>query len=202
MVSDRRRAARCRYCVSALRSAFLLWLEDDGRCLGVIRTILESTAQLRAWRLKRASAERLDGRGETTTTRDWLEAAGWRRLSALVRALGELAHVLPHSRWSGAFDVLSELEESQFHGTPVTATTTRGDNLNRSVQLLALETSEHIRLISPELARSTDMLIRPAGLSESDLDRWLSRAFTFRERDLGAPMFRAATEEDYPRPRE
>ena len=71
---------------SALRSALWLWLEDDDRSLVLARSVLEQTARLRTWRLKPDRAQRLEDRSDRTTPRDWLEDAGWRRLSVLTAA--------------------------------------------------------------------------------------------------------------------
>src|SRR5262249_52397480 len=86
---------------TSIRSAYWLWLEDDDRAMGVLRTTLEEAARLRTWRRRPDKARRLEA-SERTTPRDWLGAAGWRRLDALNRALGELAHARADSRWHGA----------------------------------------------------------------------------------------------------
>jgi hypothetical protein len=79
---------------SAMRSTVWMWLEDDDRAMGCARTVLEMIARLRVWRTKRQRAQRLEAENRTTP-RDWVEAAGWRRLLILNRALGELAHGAP-----------------------------------------------------------------------------------------------------------
>jgi hypothetical protein len=96
---------------AGLRSAWWLWLEDDDRAMSILRVVLEQCARLRTWRLKPDKARRLEERGELTTPRDWLEAAGWKRLTALNRALGEFAHAMPRSDWSGARELLAMLQE-------------------------------------------------------------------------------------------
>jgi hypothetical protein len=64
---------------------------------------------MRTWRLKPNKAELLETRPQTTP-RDWLEAAGWKRLTTLNRALGEFAHTKPTSRWTGAHELLAKLQ--------------------------------------------------------------------------------------------
>lgn len=76
---------------SALRSTVWMWLEDDDRAMGCGRTVLEMVARLRTFRLKPQKAAQLAAQPRTTP-RDWIDAAGWRRLSLLNSALGDLAH--------------------------------------------------------------------------------------------------------------
>jgi hypothetical protein len=101
---------------SSLRSAYWLWLEDDDRAMAALRCTLEQTARIRAWRAKPAKATALEA-NPATTPRDWLEAASWRRLGALNRALSEFAHAHPGSRWDGARDLLTALQKAQTKGS-------------------------------------------------------------------------------------
>lgn len=94
---------------SALRSTYWLWLEDDDRAMSILRCVLEQAARLRAWRLKPTKAEALESR-DRSIPRNWLEAAGWRRLSALNRALGEFAHAHPDAKWPGAHELLAKMQ--------------------------------------------------------------------------------------------
>src|SRR5665647_3936431 len=94
---------------SGIRSTQWLWLEDDDRAMAVLRCVLEQVARSRTWRLKPEKARLLEERSETTP-RDWLENAGWRRLSPLNRALGEFAHVRPSRRWNAARALLASLQ--------------------------------------------------------------------------------------------
>ncbi|GIF06254.1 hypothetical protein [Actinoplanes siamensis] len=122
---------------SALRSAYWLWLEDDDRAMSMLRIVLEQTARVRTWRMKPEKARYLE-ESASTMPRDWLEEAGLRRLSALNRALGELAHFRAGGKWFGARELLAELQlpdkriEDYLH-------TGRGNALNWMALLLAKE---------------------------------------------------------------
>lgn len=196
---DPHRRAAANVASTAVRSAFLTWLEDDPRTAGMARSILEATARMRSWRLKPEAAQRLEDRGEQTTARDWFETAGWRRLLIVNRALGELSHVVPTSRWAGAQETLADLEGSSYWGDPPVASTQRGDILNRAVLLLGTEVLESIRAMSPGFAQAVTSLIQPSSHSEGSLEVWLNRAHGMRGSDLGPPMFRPVTAKDYPR---
>lgn len=78
-------------CASALRSAVWLWLEDDERGMGCLRVAVEQLARARAWRIKPTAAVKFEASGKATP-RDWMEAASWKRLTSLSRALGEFVH--------------------------------------------------------------------------------------------------------------
>lgn len=93
----------------ALRAAFWLWLEDDERAMILARTVIEQAARLRTWRLKSDKAALIEQRGARASSRDWLEAAGWRRLSILNRSLGEFPHSTREARWSGAREALIKI---------------------------------------------------------------------------------------------
>ncbi|MFF4978270.1 hypothetical protein [Streptomyces sp. NPDC001083] len=96
-------------CSSALRSAYWLWLEDDDRALAVLRIVLEQTARMRVWTEKPERAEKLQASSDTAP-RDWVKAAGWNRLSALTRALGEFSHSHANVRLGGAREILEKIQ--------------------------------------------------------------------------------------------
>lgn len=94
---------------SSLRTAFWLWLEDDDRAMAMLRCTFEQIARAKVWHKKRDKAERLEA-DPATTPRDWINAAGWKRLAALNRAFGEFTHAHTNPRWDGARTLLSELQ--------------------------------------------------------------------------------------------
>ncbi|MBC3842050.1 hypothetical protein GXW82_23275 [Streptacidiphilus sp. 4-A2] len=87
-------------CSSALRSAHWLWLEDDDRAMSLLRVVLEQCARLRTWSSKPEKAEKLEA-SISTTPKDWLNAAGLRRLQSLNKALGSLLTSMLKSAWRG-----------------------------------------------------------------------------------------------------
>jgi len=96
-------------CASALRSAVWLWLEDDERAMGCLRPVIEQLARARTWRTKPAAATKIEA-SPKSTPRDWIETAGWRRLSLLSRALGEFAHGSAQANPTAARDALVALQ--------------------------------------------------------------------------------------------
>ncbi len=108
-------------CASGLRSAQWLWLEDDDRAMGCLRSVIEQVACARTWRLRPERALKIEA-NPSSTPRDWIEGAGWRRLNLLNRALGEFAHGSTKTNWSAARDALvaiqdtEDVEEAQYTG--------------------------------------------------------------------------------------
>lgn len=134
---------------SGVRSTHWLWLEDDDRAMAVLRCVLEQTARCRTWRIKRTKAARLEARA-TTTPRDWLEAAGWRRLAALNTALGEFAHVKSLSQWDIARELLTQLQRD---ADPEQARfTARGAAIEFVTMLVAEEVAASTQEVSPAIA--------------------------------------------------
>lgn len=186
-VSDALVVASC-----ALRSAFWLWLEDDERSMMLTRTVLEQTARLRAWRLKPSGAAKFEARGERTSGRDWLELAGWRRLSVLNRALGEFAHASPESaRWSGAREALADLQEPDPESLSAPLHTARGAGLNQVAFAFGAELVARLQQDYPRLADALrDHL--PYGDDDGasdEIERWLGRCWSHRGRSFGDPDF-------------
>jgi hypothetical protein len=173
---------------SGLRSAYWLWLEDDDRSMSVLRSVLEQTSRSRAWRLKPTKAAELENRWQTTP-RDWLEAAGWRRLTALNRALGEFAHVKTTSRWLGARELLSEL---QLNADPKSAIhTARGASLDFVRLLAAKEVLAWCGELSPTIANTLQAVFASVHLTdgEESLEFRMNHIWRHRADDMGQPIF-------------
>lgn len=148
---------------STLRSAWWLWLEDDDRAMAVLRTVLEQTARMRVWRLKPIKAAKLESRSRP---RDWLEAAGWRRLGTLNFALGEFAHVSARSDWEAARLVLTNIQ--QFPERDEAPFTARRSSLELITSLLAIEVCEQADALSRPLADGLRDLFRDVGAFPQD----------------------------------
>jgi hypothetical protein len=173
---------------TSIRSAYWLWLEDDDRALGVLRTTLEQTARLRTWRRRPHKAQKLEA-SERTTPRDWLEAAGWRRLEALNRALGEMAHARIGSRWHGARALLAQLQPSFSAETSIY--TARGFCLDAIVSVAARELVAATQAISPAVATVfASVLMVPLpddDQNDAELEELMNRALAQRTTSLGPP---------------
>ncbi|MTK03161.1 hypothetical protein FF096_14150 [Micromonospora sp. CP22] len=108
-------------CASGLRSAQWLWLEDDNRGMGCLRSVIEQVARARTWRLRPERARKTEA-NPNCTPRDWIEGAGWRRLNLLNRALGEFAHGSTKTNWNVARNALvaiqntEDVEQAQYTG--------------------------------------------------------------------------------------
>lgn len=170
---------------SALRSASWLWLEDDDRAMGLLRVVLEQTARLKTWRRKPTLAENLE-RSRRTTPRDWLEAAGWKRLRIVGRALGETVHMHPMSRWFGAHAVLVASHTAD--GEDPVLQTGRRSTLDMIALMLARESVDWIGVLSAELAQSLEK-ITALDKSYVLVEEWLSRSWDIRATSFGEPMF-------------
>ena len=151
---------------SGLRSAYWLWLEDDDRAMSVLRCVLEQTARLRVWRLKPTKAAAFEASGARVSPRDWLEAAGWRRLRALNAALGEFAHAKPSSNWPGARDLLAQLQTDAEDETAIL--TARGAALDFVAELVAAEILACVEALSPLVGRVMTSGLAGAGI---EIDR-------------------------------
>lgn len=179
---------------SGLRSTYWLWLEDDNRAMAVLRCVLEQAARTRTWRTKPKKAAKLEA-ASGTRPRDWLEAAGWRRLAPLNRALGELAHTKRNSRWSGAHELLSRL---QVDVDPEQAIyTARGAAIDFVAGLVAAEVLAAVADISPTLHTSLESLFEEVQIAAGDTaDRDVEAVFNHmwaqRTADLGESDFRPA----------
>lgn len=175
----------------ALRAAYMLWLEDDDRAMVPARTMIEQAARLRAWRTKPEKAESLEQRAPQTTIRDWLEAAGWRRLSILNRSLGEFSHVSERSKWSGAREALSLIQSRDKDAMSPPLQTARGAALNAVVFAFGSELSHLIRLYHDSLAQAFESVLPYADDDSSSerIEQWLQRCWNYRMHSFGEGDF-------------
>jgi hypothetical protein len=183
---------------SALRSAFAMWLEDDNRSMIAVRTMLECVAQARTWRLKPDKAARLEARGLLASPRDWLVAAGWRRLGVFNAALGELSHTTPRSRYGGALGVLAAVQAPEAV-TVDPINTGRGEALDQTVFLLTIEALEWLKTLDEPLAVLVQKALKLPADPEADVEAWLARSWANRDYDFGGPSFRKVDLEDLER---
>ncbi|MEV7099675.1 hypothetical protein AB0M80_43310 [Amycolatopsis sp. NPDC051045] len=176
---------------SGFRSAYWLWLEDDDRAMGVLRVVLESLARVKTWIKNENRARKLENKS-STTPRDWLEAAGWRRLHALNLALGELAHTRENSRWGGARDLLVQLLPPEVP-PELAPHRGRGFALETVVKLAARLCIEVVAVQSEELKVALADLLESTGTFDDQvdahLDAWLLRNWDNRNFDLGEGDF-------------
>lgn len=137
---------------AALRSAYVLWLEDESLCLSCARTALELVARARTRRLKPTRATKIDQAGAAATPRDWFEAAGWSRLTPFTKALGEFAHCWRDNwpaGWASAATTIESIHPEADNGSPEPsedpALTTRGYALDVVIGFIDNEISERLR---------------------------------------------------------
>jgi hypothetical protein len=125
-------------------------------------------------------------------TRLSVDAAGWRRLKAMNRALGEMAHARIGSRWDGARNLLAQLQPS--FPQEMSIYTDRGFCLDTLVLLAARELLDSIQLISPAVALSFSKVLglemRDESRVDSELEAFLNRAFARRTVSLGSPSIK------------
>jgi hypothetical protein len=175
---------------TALRSSNWLWLEDDDRAMGVLRCVLEQTARLRTWRVKPAKAAVLENR-EETTPRDWIEAAGWKRLAALNKALGELAHTKSTSRWTGARELLARFQMNV--DDRVAIYTARGASIDFVEQLVAQELCAEMKPISTTISEALIEVFGHVGwemgLQGQTVEEQLDHIWSHRKASLGVSDF-------------
>lgn len=184
---------------SALRSSFQLWLEDDTRSMIAARTVFESVARARTWRIKPDRARKLEQRTDTSG-RDWFRAAGWNRLALLGNALGELSHSAYDSRWDGALRALASLHGEQGRAL----NTARGGTLSRAAYMLAIESIAQLEVLSKSLADTARNVIGvSADWSERGTEAWLHKAAAQKQGfDFGRPVFREFSARDIDRIKE
>ncbi|MFE5538123.1 hypothetical protein [Streptomyces sp. NPDC056492] len=173
-------------CSSALRSAHWLWLEDDDRSMALLRVALEQCARLRVWTSKPEKAQKLE-ESPTATPKDWLNAAGWRRLASLNKALGEFAHFHARIRLGGAREILTKM---QVNGdSPDAIYTARGHALDGVTALIMAESSSAVGTVSSimqsEFERITSEFFPDPGGIQADLEALLSRAMVLKDAPLG-----------------
>lgn len=174
----------------ALRAAYWLWLEDDDRSMILARTVVEQAARLRTWRLKPEKAALLEV--QPTSIRDWLQAAGWRRLSILNRSLGEFAHVSMKSKWSGAREALAEIQLRDSTEGSAPLQTARGNALDEVAFAFGSELAYLARTYHGPLAAAFESVLPYEDIDrpEARIDEWLQRCWSHRDRSLGDADFR------------
>ncbi len=170
---------------SALRAAFWLWLEDDDRSMVLARTVVDQTARLRVWRVKPEKAENIEARGSRTSTRDWIDTAGWRRLSILNRSLGEFSHTSLPATLANARAALSAIQNQDDAHAEHTA---RGGTLNEIAYAFGSEISYLTRAYHPSLAAAFESVLPYAGVdgTEARVEQWLQRCWMHRGLTLRA----------------
>lgn len=185
-VSDALAVASC-----ALRAAYWLWLEDDDRAMVLARTVIEQAARLRTWRLKGDKAAVIEQRGERASSRDWLEAAGWRRLSILNRSLGEFSHATRRARWSDARAALIEMQILNPETKSPPEQTARGSALNEVAFAFGSELTHLARHHHRALAEAFEEVLPYAESdgSEAQIEDWLQRCWSHRQRSFNQRDF-------------
>lgn len=145
-------AAALAVAASALRSSQWLWMEDDPRAMGSLRCVVEQIARARMWRTKPARATRLEA-SSRTSPRDWVEGAGWRRLTLMSKALGEFAHGRETVSWSKAREALVAIQEDADTDT-IAQHTGRTHALTALIFMLSNESTCWLDLLSPDLGKA------------------------------------------------
>lgn len=175
-----------RTAAAALQSAWWLWLEDTDDAMPCVRGALEQACRARAHRVKPARAARVEDMGAAASPARWLEAAGWRRLAVLGRALGEFTHVSFRAKWSGARDALAALQAS---GTRRPDSTARGHALEASALLLSHEVAARLDLACPVVAATFRARVTQldAARHEQYVEELLQRSLDLRTADFGPP---------------
>lgn len=178
----------------ALRAAWVLWLEDTDLSLPCSRTVLEQTCRARAWRTKPARAARVEAVGAVVAPIRWVEAAGWGRLSALSRALGEFSHVNVRARWSGAREVITAVQPQSEQDIR----TARGHVLDSAAYLLADEVLARLDSVAPHLSEAfrDAVTLLSQGEHTDRTENLLERSLGLRGTSLGAPDLQPLEEVD------
>ncbi|NKT14675.1 hypothetical protein GS495_16625 [Rhodococcus hoagii] len=170
-------------CASALRSAEWLWLEDDSRGMGCLRCVIEQIARARTWRRNPTRAAKIEG-NPNSTPRDWIEAAGLRRLNLLNRALGEFAHGSARANWNIAQDALVALQkhaETDDHAKY----TGRTHALKVSIFIVSTECAAWVDSFDSPLGEAYRKVIR---IDEAQADRALEELMSRAWEKRGTPV--------------
>lgn len=165
-------------CASGLRSAQWLWLEDDDRAMGCLRCVIEQLARARTWRTKPDRAAKIE-HNPKSTPRDWVEAAGWRKLSLLHRALSEFAHGSTRANWNVARDALVALQPD---ADAVDAKYTgRTHALTASIFMVSAECADWVDSIGSQLGDAYRQVIRvDAAQADRAVQALMTRAWEKR----------------------
>lgn len=154
-------------CSSALRSAYWLWLEDDDRALAALRALLEQCARMRVWTEKPEKAEKLAA-SLSTTPKDWVRAAGWNRLRALTKALGEFSHAHANVRFDGAREILEKIQSGDAEPDDVVHMA-RGHALDALTVLLLSESVNTASKISVSIGDAFMRIVDDVVISKENL---------------------------------
>jgi hypothetical protein len=177
----------------ALRSAWCFWLEDTDSSLPCVRTVLEQTSRARTWRVKPDRAAKIENLGALSAPVRWLEAAGWKRLDSLARALGEFSHLDARVKTEGARQILINMQDEQKNLREETA---RGNILDSAAYLLAGEVCARLETESALVHaafRQTVTLIDEEE-HQAQTEDLLNTSLRLRGEDLGPPTFTPAPE--------
>ncbi|MCF6523785.1 hypothetical protein [Streptomyces sp. JJ36] len=172
-------------CSSVLRTASWLWLEDDDRALAQMRILLEQCARMRVWSLKPEKARRLED-SRQTTPKDWIIAAGWKRLNALNRALGEFAHAHARVRQDGAREILWKI---QLDGAESSIRTARGHTMDALTAVTMLEAARAVKHVSPAIHEAFIALSEDMEVCDERVNELLDRVMRLRDASLGSYSF-------------
>jgi hypothetical protein len=167
---------------SSLRSAYWLWLEDDDRAMATLRCSLEQAARITATLKNPHRAGRME-LARTLPSR-WLEAAGWKRLSALNDALSEYAHAQRKIDPIGPRLLLAALQIGA-EDDPDALMTARRHALDLVSEFAARSTIDVLNTISPIIASSAIQMLDdygPFDLSETRKEAVLNYAWGIRAR--------------------
>ncbi|MBT2380968.1 hypothetical protein J7E90_27585 [Streptomyces sp. ISL-111] len=183
-------------CASALRTAHWLWLEDDDRSMAALRVVLEQCARLRVWATKPGKAAKLE-ESLSSTPKDWVNAAGWRRLAPLNRALGEFAHFHARIRRQGAWEILVGVQSNG--GSPDSIYTARGHILETMTAMVMVESTRSVARISPVMENAfreitADTFTDPDEL-QARLEEFLDRAMSLKDVPRGPYAFHGPAQE-------
>ncbi|MFF0281781.1 hypothetical protein ACFYSW_15855 [Rhodococcus aetherivorans] len=170
-------------CASGLRSAEWLWLEDDPRAMGCLRCVVEQLARVRTWRLRPERALKIE-RNPNSTPRDWIEGAGWRRLTLLNRALGEFAHGSAGAKWHLALDALVALQKDA-ENDDIAQYTGRTHALEVTIFLLAVECAAWADTFSSKLGDAYRKVVR---ITDSQADRAIEDLLNHAWEKRGTPV--------------
>ncbi len=179
-------------CSSAMRSAYWLWLEDDDRALAALRVLLEQCGRLRVWTEKPEKADKLE-RSPSSTPKDWLTAAGWRRLSALNKALGEFSHAHANIRWDGAREILQKIQHEKIDPDD-SLHMARGHALDALTFILLKELIGSSEKVSPVIGSAFRKIVNDILIKEKDLEKGtealFNRTLLHKDAPLGEYSFR------------
>ncbi|MFE3861859.1 hypothetical protein ACFXPT_15650 [Streptomyces goshikiensis] len=179
-------------CSSAMRSAYWLWLEDDDRALATLRVLLEQCGRLRVWTEKPEKAEKLEA-STSRTPKDWLVAAGWRRLSALNKALGEFSRAHANIRWDGAREILQKIQHGDMDPED-SVHMARGHSLDALTFLLLTESIGSASKLSPAIGAAFREIVNDLLIEENkllaDREALFNRTLLQKDASLGDYSFR------------